>query len=190
MEESGHTPPSPSTPPAQRLIEVTGEVLLAILESTRTLADEGLKILGRHRITAPAVGQWYPLPSLLEAFAELEGSMTNTTLFTIGHKIHRNAKLPAQSYDDFVKALEGIDEAYHLNHRGGEIGHYSFERVAAKHIEMTSTSLYPCEFDRGVVAGFSTIARPADIETLRVYHDRNSPCRRLGGPFCLYHVAW
>jgi hypothetical protein len=170
-------------------LEVTGEVILAILESTRSLGDEALRILGRHHITAPAAGQWYPLPHLLDAFAEMEASLSKTTLFTIGHKIHRNAVLPA-SYEDFVQALEGIDEAYHLNHRGGAIGHYGFERVAKRHVEVLSTSLYPCEFDRGVVHGFASMARPADIQDVTVQHDKNGPCRRLGGPHCIYHVTW
>lgn len=170
-------------------IQVRGEVILAILESTRSLGDAALKILGRHRITDVAAGRWYPLDHLLRVLAEIETSMTDTTLYTIGHKIHRNAVLPAD-YGDFLEALARIDEAYHLNHQGGDIGHYEFTQPGPRQVRVVSTSLYPCEFDRGVVHGFAGCARPADIQRLTVSHDPEAPCRRRGGASCSYQVDW
>lgn len=171
------------------LVEVRGEVILAILESTRSLGDEALRILGRHGITAIGEGRWYPLARLLAALGEFETTMTDTTLYTIGHKIHRNAVLPTD-YGDFLEALAGIDEAYHLNHQGGDIGHYAFERTGPRQLRIVSTSLYPCEFDRGVVHGFAGCARPAEIQRLTVRHDAQAACRRRGGQSCTYWVDW
>jgi hypothetical protein len=180
---------SSSVDPRLATIQVRGEVILAILESTRSLGDAALKILGRHRLPEVAAGRWYPLDRLLDVLAEIESSMTDTTLYTIGHKIHRNAVLP-DVYGDFLEALERIDEAYHLNHQGGEIGHYRFSQPAARQVLVVSTSLYPCEFDRGVVHGFAGCARPADIRQLTVSHSPLAPCRRRGGASCTYTVDW
>ncbi len=170
-------------------IQVRGEVILAILESTRSLGDAALKILGRHHITEVAAGRWYPLDRLLAVLAEIEASMTDTTLYTIGHKIHRNAVLPGE-YGDFREALARIDEAYHLNHQGGDIGHYAFQQTTPRQVLVVSTSLYPCEFDRGVVHGFAGYARPAEIQRLSVSHDSQAPCRRRDGASCTYSVDW
>jgi len=175
--------------PRLATIQVRGEVILAILESTRSLGDAALKILGRHRITDVAAGRWYRLDHLLEVLAELEASMTDTTLYTIGHKIHRNAVLPGE-YGDFLESLARIDEAYHLNHQGGDIGHYTFSQTSPRQVLIVSTSLYPCEFDRGVVHGFAGCARPAEIQHLTVSHDPQAPCRRRGGASCTYSVDW
>jgi len=171
------------------LIEVRGEVILAILESTRSLGDEALRILGRHGITDIGQGRWYPLSRLLAALGEFEATMTDTTLYTIGHKIHSNAVLPVE-YGDFLEALAGIDEAYHLNHQGGDIGHYRFERTGPRQARIISTSLYPCEFDRGVVHGFAGRGRPAEFQRLGARHDPQAPCRRLGGASCTYWIDW
>jgi len=170
-------------------IEVRGEVVLAILESMLGLGAEAQRLLGRNGITGPGAGTWHPLAGLLAAFAEIEEGKTDTTLFNIGHKIHRNAVVP-KDIDDFLEALARIDEAYHMNHRGGEIGHYRFERLEGNHARIISTSLYPCEFDRGVVHGFSALARPAGLDRVFVVHDEALPCRRRSGESCTYDITW
>lgn len=170
-------------------IDVRGEVVLAILESMHSLGAEALKILGRNGITGPGNGTWHPLSGLLSSFREIEGAKTDTTLFTIGHKIHRNAVVPTD-IDDFLEALARIDEAYHMNHRGGDIGHYRFERLDGNRARIISTSLYPCEFDRGVVHGFSALARPAGLDRVFVNHSEDLPCRRRDGESCTYDISW
>ncbi len=170
-------------------IEVRGEVVLAILESMLGLGAEALRILGRNGVTGPETGTWHPLAGLLAAFREIEEGKTDTILFNIGHKIHRNAVVPTD-IDDFLESLARIDEAYHMNHRGGEIGHYRFERIAGNRARIISTSLYPCEFDRGVVHGFSALARPAGLDRVYVNHDEKLPCRRSDGGSCTYDITW
>lgn len=183
---------SPQTRTGIKSVEVRGEVVLAILESLHGLGAEGMAILGRQGIIDAQAGSWYSLLALLKAFDAIEDAMSDTTLFTIGYKIHRNVRLPEQyaSVEHFIDSLALIDEAYHLNHQGGEIGHYAFERLAPRHARMVSSSLYPCQFDRGVVSGFSMLARPSGIDQVFVTHDKEAPCRRLGGLNCTYHVTW
>lgn len=176
-------------PPGVEHVEVRGEVVLAILDSMQHISNEALTLLGRQGITDPRPNAWFPLGALLAAFADLVRDKSGTLLFSIGHKIRQNARMPAD-YDSLTQALSGIDEAYHLNHRGGEIGHYLFDEQGRQHVTMISTSLYPCEFDRGVLSGFASASRPLGVDKIYVNHAQDSPCRGAGGASCTYHVTW
>ena len=72
------------------------------------------------------------------------------TLLMIGRQIPKNAKWPPD-VDTLEKGLASIDVAYHLNHRGGEIGSYRFEKTSANTAKMVCRNPYPCDFDLGLI---------------------------------------
>ncbi len=170
-------------------IEVRSEVILALLEGLRTFEVEALQILGRQGISQPGPGKWYPLQSLIGAWAEITTLMTPTSLYTMGSKIAENAKATDEilDFEDFTRRL---DEIYHRNHRGGEIGHYKMIWEEPRVVRVVSDIPYPCDFDRGVLFGFARRYPPEPGADIFVDHDSDSPCRKRGDDSCTYRIRW
>jgi hypothetical protein len=111
----------------------------------------------------------------------------------IGEQISAHAVLPPE-ISALETCFEAIDTAFHMNHRGGEIGHYNYSYQGVEHglkrARMACPNPYPCSFDGGVLEGFAKRFRPADCEDVLVRHDDSQPCRKQGAESCTYVISW
>jgi len=103
-------------------------------------------------------------------------------------KIPETAKFPP-TITDIEKALQAIDVAYHMNHRGGEIGHFLYSKVADKSAKLVCSNPYPCDFDRGLILSMAKKFKQKN-ETPLVNHDDSQPCRKKGAESCTYTIKW
>ncbi len=117
-------------------------------------------ILKKHGIVDPQPGHWYPQQSWLDAFQEISTSVGPMTLKVIGKSIPENALWPPQ-VDDVHKALGSVDIAYHMNHRGGEVGHYRYEKTGERSARVVCDNPYPCDFDAGIIEAAAKRFAPA-----------------------------
>jgi hypothetical protein len=169
-------------------VQVNGQTVLSVVKGMGALAQTGSDILARHGIKAPEPMAWYPQQAWLDAFEEISKSIGRRTLSQIGQSIPANAKFPP-GIDNVEKALGSIDAAYHMNHRGGEIGHYSFTKTGDKKGVMECRNPYPCDFDYGIIQAMVKRFLPAGA-TPRVMHEDSKPCRSNHGDSCTYSIAW
>ena len=109
-------------------------------------------------------------------------------LVGIGMKIPETAIFPP-GIDSIETGLKSIDMAYHMNHRGGEIGVYQTTVVGDQQIDVLCQNPYPDNFDYGIIYGMAQRFRPQGY-SVNVYHDNLAPCREHGADSCLYHVKW
>jgi len=100
------------------------------------------QILERHGIKSPEAQGWYSQQAWLDAFREIAQSIGPRTLNRIGTSIPNSAKFPP-GLDTMDKALASIDVAYHMNHRGGEIGHYKFQKTGERKVCWNAAILIP-----------------------------------------------
>lgn len=170
-------------------VEVNGETVDSILDGMGAARSKGLEILARHHIKDPKPGQWYKQQDWLDSFKEIAETIGPATLNAIGQKIPENAKFPP-AIDTIEKALAAIDMAYHMNHRSGEIGHYTFEKTGEKSGKMTCKNPYPCAFDRGIVEAMAKRFKPKTSLFAQVKHDDSQPCRTKGADSCTYLITW
>ena len=171
-----------------RNVEVNGQTVLSVVDGMGAFRNLAVEILKRHGIADPKPDTWYGQQSWLDAFKEIFERVGKSTLVQIGQKIPENAKFPPE-IDSIEKALASVDVAYHLNHRGGEIGHYSFSKLGRSAAKMVCANPYPCEFDQGLVKSVAKRFLPPG-KTAVVAHDDAQPCRRKGGASCTYLVNW
>jgi hypothetical protein len=146
------------------------------------------RILKSHGIVDPTQETWHPQQAWLDAFREIAECVGPATLRRIGAKIPETALWPlfVRTVED---ALGSIDMAYHMNHRGGEIGHYAFTKSGPTVGIIVCGNPYPCEFDHGIVeATARKFAPPKVVASVR--HDDSAPCRSQDGESCTYHVSW
>jgi len=85
--------------------------------------------------------------------------------------------------------LASIDVAYHMNHRGGEIGPYDFEKTGDRSGKMICPNPYPCDFDMGIIAAVANKFAPEGT-FVTVKQDDSQPCRNEGADSCTYLISW
>jgi hypothetical protein len=169
-------------------VEVNGEAVLAVVDGMGAFRSRAVAILEVNAIRDPKPGLWYSQQSWLDAFKDISEMLGPDALFAIGKSIPDNAKFPPD-LDTVPGALSLLDRAYHMNHRGGEIGSYAFVQKDDQSGVVVCHNPYPCDFDRGVIAGTVETFSPAHV-VARVRHDNTQPCRRNGGESCTYLVDW
>ena len=169
--------------------EVRGEVLLAILEGMPSLEIEVLQILGRHGISQPEAGGWYPLERLISAWEEIGQRMTPTALYAMGSKLadRTGIHLDIKDFADFTRNLDVI---YHGHHRGGAFGQFAAEWEDERRVRIFMASPYPCDFERGILYGFARRWPPPGATRVSVEHDDQAPCRKRGARSCSYRLTW
>jgi len=169
-------------------VTVNGQTVLSVVSGMGSFKNTAVKILQQHGIQDLSPLGWYSQQSWLDAFRDIFQGIGVKTLYQIGVSIPKNAKFPP-GIDNLEKALASIDAAYHLNHRGGEIGHYQFTKTAPSQGVMVCHNPYPCEFDRGIIEAMATRFRGAGPAP-KVVHDSSKPCRSKQGDSCTFLIAW
>jgi hypothetical protein len=169
-------------------VEVNGWTVLSIVKSTGSFENNVLKILAAHGILDPKPDFWYPQQGLLDSLREISEQFGSKMLVQIGRKISENIQYPPQ-INNIEKALSSIDDTYHMSHRGGEIGHYTFTITGGRAGKMFCNNPHPCDFDRGIILAMSQRFAPI-AHAAYVLHDETQPCRKKGADTCTYVIFW
>jgi hypothetical protein len=169
-------------------VEIAGEALLSFVAALSWNEVFVLEILGRHGISNVQPKQWYPQQAVLDFLREIAETMGEHTLYQLGTKVPEHAIYPPE-IDSLEKGLSSLDVVYHLNHRGGEIGHYQLVRLESNQAVTVCHNPYPCDLDRGIIT--TTVRHfAASGAAVSVQHEPNGGCRKLGGESCTYIVEW
>jgi hypothetical protein len=167
-------------------VEVNGQTVAAFLDGTPSaFEDRAADLLAAHGIEEPQPGRWYPQQAWLDAFAEIADNVGKQTLRRIGGSIPDNADWPPDA-TTVAEGIESIDDAYQMNHRGGEIGQYVVESIGDGDAVVRCTNPYPCAFDRGVLDAVAA-EFGGGVPSLDEVGD---DCRETGGDECVYELSW
>ena len=169
-------------------VEINGAAVLAVIQAMGTFRQTASNILGEHGIVGPEEGEWYSQQAWLDTFQEIAETMGDITLRIIGEKIPDVALWPPH-VDTVGKAMASIDVAYHMNHRGGDIGHYAFEQLGERSGKMVCCNPYPCDFDMGIIESTASKFAAEGVDPI-VKHDSSQCCRKEGADACTYLVTW
>lgn len=174
--------------------EVAGEGIAAFSAGfPEKVREMGTKILEKYQLHDVRSGQFYPFQKYLDAMKDVADYFTPVLLELIGEQIASTAVIPP-SIDSLELLLSMSDQALQMNHRGGEIGHWTCSDKGIVHglrtMTIVSTTPYPCPFDRGVLEGFAGRFRPEGVTDVVVRHDDLQPCRGSGGDSCTYVISW
>lgn len=170
-------------------VEVNGETILSVVDGMRVFKSGARRILEKSGIPNPEPGNWYPQQAWLNAFREISETLGEKILFNIGKRIPANANFPPD-IDGIEKALAAIDVAYHMNHRGGDIGSYKYKNMNARMGKMLCETPYPCDFDMGIITAMGERFKPPGSPGVRVLHPPEARCRKRGATGCIYIIAW
>lgn len=169
-------------------VQVSGHVVAALVEGLGTFKITALKILKENGLENPQAGRFYALEGWIASLRHIEATVGDRTLFHIGKSVLSTAEFPPD-IRDIQQLLSGIDTAYHMNHRGGEIGHYEFRQTGPNAGLMRCTNPYPCRFDLGLLTEATRLFAPYGAAFVRVEH-ASERCRKNGDKDCVYSLAW
>jgi predicted hydrocarbon binding protein len=167
-------------------VEVNGQTILSVVNAFPTgLEEKGLEILAEQGIENPEEDSWYSQAAWLEAFSVMYDEFGETVLKKIGKEIPRKAEWPPGT-DTVAGAIESIDDAYQINHRGGKIGNYTTKKIDDTTLKVICDNPYPCKFDTGIIESATREFSDTSIR-LRETGDR---CREDGSSQCVYEASW
>jgi hypothetical protein len=172
-------------------VEVNGQTILSFVHALPSSQATFYKVLGDHGLSDIYKEGWFSQEKWLHAFKEIYETLGPNTLFMIGKAIPENAIFPDE-IDSLEKALSSIDVAYHMNHRGGEIGYYQLSNfdLNARMAIMECKNPYPSDFDRGIIMTMLRRFLPKESVKHNVVLDTDKPTRLDGGEQCTYIVSW
>lgn len=168
--------------------QVNGQTVLSVVDGMGVFKSQALAILKNNGIVDPQPDQWYSQQAWLDAFQTIAEKLGPSTLFQIGKKIPENAVFPPE-INTIEGGLAAIDVAYHMNNRGGEIGHYGYKSTGPRSAKMECNNPFPCDFDRGIITAMALRFAPNGSPP-KVQHDNAQPCRKTGGNSCTYLISW
>jgi hypothetical protein len=167
-------------------VEVSGQSMMCVIAG---MVPSARPIIAKYGLDKLEEDKWYPLQPILDFYKEIFNSRSATlNLVSTGIKVPENAVFPPE-IDTIEKALMSLDEAYHMNHRGGEIGHYRSQIVSSRQIDIIAETPFPCDLDYGIILGLGRRFKPPRTN-VAVIHDPKAPCRKRGAESCTYHVRW
>jgi hypothetical protein len=143
--------------------------------------------------------KWVAMGEWIAVTHEMVEEVGPSTVYAVGKKITETAMIPPE-VNSAQAVLMGMDIAFHMNHRKNGvvmfdpatgamldgIGNYRCELGDdGSSATMTCYTPYPCDMDRGILAGFTSRFEPA----VSVAH-ASSACRKKGDAACTYLVQW
>lgn len=168
-------------------VEVNGQTVLSVIEGVPSAFEQkASRILAENGIEDPQPDQWYSQQTWLNAFSQVDANIGESTLNQIGKSIPNNSEWP-KDVDSVVGGLESINQAYQMNHRGGDIGHYEAETVDKSTAHVECTNPYACAFDTGIVKAVAQKFTDSGVLTITEIGDE---CRAESGDSCLYEISW
>lgn len=142
---------------------------------------------------------YVPMDKWLDVTHALVEEVGSNSVYTVGKRIAEASPLPP-GIDDVAQVLFGIEMAYHMHHRKDGVamldpatgikldglGHYACEILeGGTSAQMTCDNPYPCDLDRGIIAGFT-----ARFQTAVSVSHATTACRKKGDKACVYLVQW
>lgn len=177
--------------PLDHDVEINGQTIIAMVDGVSRFSDEYRETvreaLWEYGVVEPTPGEWYPQEAWLNAFGELATDLEPHILDRIGEQIPDAADWPS-GISGVEDGLKSIDEAYHQNHRGGDIGHYRFVDGEDRTGRVVCDNPYPCPFDRGIIRAVAK--RYSPVEGFVFVEETGDNCRREGDEQCTYTVHW
>jgi|GEM_PF-2770141 len=128
-------------------VEVLGQSMMSVIAG---MSASARPLLAKYGLDALEADKWYKLQPILDFYREVSQSKNaKLNLTSTGTKVPEKTIFPPE-IDSIQKAFQSLDEAYHINHRNGDIGHYHTTIVNNRQIDVLAETPFPCDLDGGL----------------------------------------
>lgn len=173
-------------------IFVKSIVAQSIVYASGPLAPQVVSLFKEYGIQNILSTEYINLNILLSIFQKISFQMGPGILFNIGKTLSISINFFDNKFNNLQHSIDALNNEYHNHHQilsldkqtsKKILGNYSIVNIEKEHIILRSTTLYPCEFDKGLLyklcLHFSPNIQPRDI-----LHSQT--CRNLGNNYCDY----
>ncbi len=130
--------------------EVSGSVVLSMVNVMGAFQSVALRVLAKNGIVEPRADRWYSHQDFLNSFQTMIEEVGPNTVLRIGRQIARQGKIPPDIHSP-EDALQALDLAYYSQHRGGDVGHYTYISSRRTLGHDGGHHPNPSDFDRGLL---------------------------------------
>jgi len=171
--------------------EVLGRAVLVVVYAMPAYEGRVREFMTEEGIGGVGPDDWVLQQSWLNVLGKVTDAFGDYTLRSIGTSIPDHALFPP-SVKDFRSAMEALDEAYYLNHKGGDIGHYRLDLadVDSHRAIMECRNPYPPYFDLGIISALCAKFPPSISATCKVDWEQGHLSRLDGGETCRFLITW
>lgn len=172
-------------------VEVLGRAVLVVVYAMPAYETQMKAFLKEEGIAWVGHDDWVPQQAWLNVLGKVGETYGAYTLRSMGASIPEHALFPP-SVKDFPSALESLNEAYYLNHRGGDIGHYrpDLSEVESGLAVMECRNPYPPYFDLGIISALCSKFPPTITASCKVDWEQGHTSRLDGGEACRFRITW
>jgi hypothetical protein len=175
-------------------VEVRGTTVCLVVEGLSDLSDEAARqaneILVDAEMADPEPDSWYSLRDWIDVLDEIGATVGDDALRELGVKVPKGVEWPPD-VNTTRQGFDTVNEAYQLNHRGGEIGSYEFVETGDRERTVICENPYPCPFDKGLLEGVLRVfGEEFNYSPMVLIHETGDECRADGGDRCTYRVTW
>ncbi len=167
--------------------EVSGSVVLAMVKVMGAFQSVALRILAKNGIVDPREDRWYSHQAFLNSFKTIIEEVGPNTVQQIGRQIALQGRIPPEIGNP-EDALQALDVAYYSQHRGGDVGHYTYIPTGERSGTMISTTPNQSDFDRGLLQALVEQLSPGSL--VEVTLDPRAESRKRGGKSCTFLISW
>lgn len=167
--------------------EVSGSVVLSMVHVMGAFQSVALRVLAKNGIVEPRADRWYSHQDFLNSFKTMIEEVGPNTVLQIGRQIAQQGKIPPDIHSP-EDALQALDLAYYSQHRGGDVGHYTFISTGERSGTMVCTTPNPSDFDRGLLQALVEQLAPGRL--VEVTLDQRAETRTRGGKSCTFLISW
>ena len=172
-------------------VEVWGASILGCIDGLAKAGlprAEAMDLFAKAGVSNIQPEGWYPQQAYLDMLKAIETRYGEEALRAMACQVPDTSKFPP-GIETLEQALQCLDIAYQLNHRGGPIGHYACVPMGYHALELVCENPYGCAFDLGILDALVQAFRPPGGRCA-IIHREGSPCRRRGGESCTYQITW
>ncbi len=169
-------------------VEVIGQSMMVTIKSFPSyMKDKALEILAENGLKDIKPEKWYSQQSVLDSQKIIAEKFGSNTLFMIGKNVPENAIFPP-GIDSIEKALNMLDMAYKMNHRGGDFGFYKLSEhdKTNKKLILHCRNPYPEELDKGLITALARKFEAAVVVELAP----GKPSRKDGADDSWYEITY
>lgn len=169
--------------------EIIGQNVLAFVDNLQS--EDIQPFLAKHNLETVEPDKWYPLQAWLDVLNDIQKEGNTIDDFVgIGMAIAEKAPLPPEVANmNLEQFLSILDVSYQMQHRGGNVGKITAEKVGDKHMKVTVDVVYPDNLEYGTAYGFARRFLPPGTHFIIKYDDTIKR-KDEGGEVTIIHITW
>lgn len=173
--------------------KVSGKFILEILNGFGSNVSWIKEAFKKHNIMEIIPEKDYPVRFCLQLIEILKDESGINTIFKLGLEASK-IYIISKDYNSFKTPHEifpFFDYAYKLNIKTSEENSfYYYEKISEKQAIFRSSTLFPCDFERGFIFGVLKHYFDISYNEIEISHKPELACRNYGNPYCSYLISW